>query len=79
MIASSELVELAEKKLHNQIISKEILMHIVTPWIKIKKSPDTIVLGCTHFPLLLKELKEVLFKKTLFVDSRIAISKRAFG
>ncbi|MGP1956182.1 MAG: glutamate racemase [Arsenophonus sp. NC-PE1-MAG3] len=77
MTASSELVELAEKKLHGQIISKESLLRIVKPWLKMKKPPDTIVLGCTHFPLLSRELKEVLFEWVVLIDSGVAIAKRA--
>ncbi|MGP1928672.1 MAG: glutamate racemase [Arsenophonus sp. NC-WZS1-MAG3] len=77
MTASSELVELAEKKLHGQVISKEALLHIVKPWLKMKKPPDTIVLGCTHFPLLSGELKEVFFKETMLIDSGAAIARRA--
>lgn len=77
MIASSELVELAEKKLHGQIISTETLVRIVKPWLKMKEPPDTIVLGCTHFPLLSAELKEVLFDGTRLIDSGAAIARRA--
>lgn len=77
MIASSELVELAEKKLHGQVISKEALVRIVKPWLKMKEPPDTIVLGCTHFPLLSVELKEVLLDGTRLIDSGAAIARRA--
>lgn len=77
MIASSELVNLAEKKLHGQVISKEALASIVKPWLKMKDPPDTIVLGCTHFPLLTAELKEVLFDGTRLIDSGAAIARRA--
>ncbi|MFP3014120.1 MAG: glutamate racemase [Arsenophonus sp.] len=77
MIALSELVELAEKKLHGQIISKEVLMQILKPFLKIKESPDTIVLGCTHFPLLSEELREVLVNGTKLIDSGVAIARRA--
>ncbi|MGP1924709.1 MAG: glutamate racemase [Arsenophonus sp. NEOnobi-MAG3] len=77
MIASSELVELAEKKLYGQVISKEALVRIVKPYLKMKEPPDTIVLGCTHFPLLSEELKEVFFEGTRLIDSGAAIARRA--
>ncbi|MFP3029577.1 MAG: glutamate racemase [Arsenophonus sp.] len=77
MIASSELVELAEKKLYGQAISKEALVRIVKPCLKMKEPPDTIVLGCTHFPLLSTELKEVFFEGTRLIDSGAAIARRA--
>ncbi|MGP1871062.1 MAG: glutamate racemase [Arsenophonus sp.] len=77
MIASSELAELAEKKLHGQIILKEVLVPIVKQWLKMKEPPDTIVLGCTHFLFLLRELKEIFFTDTIFIDSGTAIARRA--
>ncbi|MGP1930757.1 MAG: glutamate racemase [Arsenophonus sp. ET-YP4-MAG3] len=77
MIASSELVELAEKKFYGQIISKEALARIVEEWLKMKEPPDTIVLGCTHFLLLSVELKKVLFAGTRLIDSGTAVAKRA--
>ena len=38
--------------------------------------PDTVVLGCTHFPLLHEELLEVLPEGTRLVDSGAAIARR---
>jgi len=38
--------------------------------------PDTVVLGCTHFPLLQEELLEVLPEGTRLVDSGAAIARR---
>lgn len=45
--------------------------------VKNERTPDTIVLGCTHFPLLSAELKEVLFDGTRLIDSGAAIARRA--
>ncbi|MGP1931954.1 MAG: aspartate/glutamate racemase family protein, partial [Arsenophonus sp. ET-DL12-MAG3] len=77
MIASSELVVLAEKKIYGQVISKEVLARIIEQWLKMKEPPDTIVLGCTHFSLLSVELKEILFAGTRLIDSGAAVARRA--
>ncbi|OAT50020.1 glutamate racemase [Proteus hauseri ATCC 700826] len=69
-------MELAEKKLHGEDISLEELRKILTPWLKMKEPPDTVVLGCTHFPLLADELLAVLPDGTRIIDSGAAIARR---
>ncbi|WP_348666523.1 glutamate racemase [Arsenophonus symbiont of Ornithomya chloropus] len=78
MIASSKLVQLAEKKIHGEKISKKRIMIILKPWLKMKKPPDTIILGCTHFPFLLQEFKKIFLEGTVIIDSNAAIARRAF-
>ncbi|UDG81780.1 Glutamate racemase [Candidatus Profftia lariciata] len=75
-ISSSELVVLAESKLYNKKIDYTILKKILYPWISISHPPDTIVLGCTHFPLIRKELAQVLPTGTVLIDSGNAIARR---
>ena len=41
-----------------------------------REPPDTVVLGCTHFPLLAEELMQVLPEGTRLVDSGAAIARR---
>ncbi len=43
----------------------------VRPWIRMPEPPDTVILGCTHFPLLIEELEKVLPNGTL--DSLIQV------
>ncbi|XBS69985.1 glutamate racemase [Acerihabitans sp. KWT182] len=76
-LGSAELVELAEAKLHGEAISLTVLQKILRPWLRLPEPPDTVVLGCTHFPLLTDELKAVLPDGTRLVDSGSAIAKRA--
>ncbi|MCT4707593.1 glutamate racemase [Enterobacteriaceae bacterium H11S18] len=76
MLGSAELVELAEAKLHGEPVSLEELRHILRPWLRMKEPPDTVVLGCTHFPLLQEELLEVLPEGTRLIDSGAAIARR---
>ncbi|MCF1958570.1 glutamate racemase, partial [Escherichia coli] len=75
-LGSAELVELAERKLHGEAVSLDELRKILTPWLKMKEPPDTVVLGCTHFPLLADELLSVLPDGTRIIDSGAAIARR---
>lgn len=76
MLGSAELVELAEAKLHGEPVSLEKLRKVLRPWLRMKEPPDTVVLGCTHFPLLQKELLQVLPEGTRLIDSGAAIARR---
>jgi len=77
MLGSAELVELAEAKLHGEEVSRPLLKKILQPWLKLREPPDTVVLGCTHFPLLSEELSQVLPEGTRMIDSGSAIARRA--
>lgn len=85
-LGSSELVELAEEKLRGNVSFEtsfppsttslqERLTNIVSPF---NDSPqmDTVVLACTHFPLLKDELKHALGHIKHWVDSGEAIARR---
>ena len=76
MLGSAELVELAEAKLHGEPVSLVELRKILRPWLRMKEPPDTVVLGCTHFPLLQEELLQVLPEGTRLIDSGAAIARR---
>jgi glutamate racemase len=76
MLGSAELVELAEAKLHGEPVSLDDVRRAVQPWLRMKEPPDTVVLGCTHFPLLRDELQQVLPDGTRLVDSGAAIARR---
>lgn len=76
MLGSAELVELAEAKLHGEPVSLNDVRRTVQPWLRMKEPPDTVVLGCTHFPLLRDELQQVLPDGTRLVDSGAAIARR---
>ncbi|KZO36082.1 glutamate racemase [Salmonella enterica subsp. enterica serovar Tennessee] len=76
LVGSAEMVELAEAKLHGEDVSLDALKRILRPWLRMKEPPDTVVLGCTHFPLLQEELLQVLPEGTRLVDSGAAIARR---
>ncbi|WP_317928790.1 glutamate racemase [Halioxenophilus sp. WMMB6] len=77
-VGSSKLVEYAERKL----ISGDALMAEVADEVSIFTSDavaselDTIVLACTHFPLLKEELSAALPNIRHWVDSGSAIARR---
>ena len=72
-VGSTELVDLAEKKLANSNIDPLQLKKIIQPFID--NQCDQVVLGCTHFPLLIQDLL-ALDTGLHFVDSGSAIAKR---
>lgn len=74
-IGTTELVELAEKKMRGDSVDLGRLHNIVKPWITLKNL-DTVIWGCTHFPLLENELKLCLPHVKYFVDSGEAVAKR---
>jgi glutamate racemase len=76
MLGSAELVVLAEAKLHGDPVPLDELRRILRPWLRMPEPPDTVVLGCTHFPLLQDELLEVLPEGTRLIDSGAAIARR---
>lgn len=73
----AELVDIAEAKLHGKMAPFPVLRKLISPWLRAPEPPDTVVLGCTHFPLLSQELQAVLPKGTQLVDSGSAVARRA--
>ena len=79
MLGSAELVEIAEQKLHCGEVSSAELERIIKPWLVDECQIDTIVLACTHFPLLKVELDSIFKKRNKhiqWVDSSEGIAKR---
>lgn len=71
---SARLVELAEAKLRGERIAPEDVVATVAPLAEYGRL-DTVVLACTHFPLLRGELTACLPGITL-VDSGAGIARR---
>lgn len=77
-LGSSELVQVAEDKLDGKPIDNKVIATILMPILEAEKL-DTLVLACTHFPLLRDEITEVFNqhnKAIRLVDSGSAIAKR---
>ncbi|MCM2680876.1 glutamate racemase [Echinimonas agarilytica] len=75
LIGSSELVRIAEQFLLGEEPSAAALAEIVKD-INIQPTIDTVVLGCTHFPLIRRFLKVAIAHPVTFVDSGIAVAKQ---
>ena len=77
-VGSSELVELAEAKLRGTAPDAERLRSIIAPLFEGEQGNklDTVVLGCTHFPLLKAELASAAPRPISWIDSGPAIANR---
>ena len=72
---SPELVELAEAKLAGEEISLQSVRAAAQPMFDADDRIDTIVLACTHFPLLEDELRAA-FPNVTYVDGGSGIARR---
>lgn len=76
-IGTSRLVDLAEQKLAGKKILIDDIANILRPWLILdtERRPDTVILGCTHFPHLIPEIQQI-YPNALLVDSGEAIGRR---
>jgi len=76
-LGSPELVELAEAKLAGEEVSVEAVRAAVQPMFDAPAGDriDTVVLACTHFPLLGDELRAA-FPQVRYVDGSAGIARR---
>lgn len=77
-IGSSELVHLAEQKLRGEVLDKNLIKGIINDLLRKEgaEGMDTLVLACTHFPLLKEELAQQLPAHIQMIDSGEAIARR---
>ncbi|WP_439510839.1 glutamate racemase [Marinimicrobium koreense] len=77
-LGSSELVRLAEAHLRGQTPSLAQLQDLLSPMLSHPRAPemDTLVLACTHFPLLKQKLQAVVGPEVALIDSGEAIARR---
>ena len=75
-VGSGELVNMAERQLRHQPVSHEEYQRIMQPFFEAEHSPDCIVLGCTHFPLVRKQLQQASPAPLHWIDSGEAIARR---
>jgi glutamate racemase len=76
MIGTTSLVLQAENKLYGHTVDLDEISDVVSKWKDPDNSPDVVVLGCTHFPLLIDELEITLGEHIKFIDSGMAIASR---
>lgn len=77
-VGSNELVWMAEQYLRTGMVDNNELHRILTPLRNAiaQHKLDTVVLACTHFPLLIEFLHEQLPEIKHWVDSGEAIARR---
>ncbi len=75
---SAELVDLAEAKLRGEMIPAERYAAIMAAMLARPggERVDTIVLACTHFPLVQNELAAAAARPLMFVDGKEGIARR---
>lgn len=73
-----KLAELAERKLRGEAPDREELIAEITPVFRRKgdKRTDTVVLGCTHYPLLSNEIAAAAPWPVTLIDPSDAIAAR---
>lgn len=74
----SLLVPLAEEGWHDGPLVEEILRKLLSPlWQQFTNpAPQTLVLGCTHFPILKQAISNVVDVNVKIVDSATAVAER---
>ncbi|MGK2913141.1 MAG: glutamate racemase [Porticoccaceae bacterium] len=74
-VGSSTLVEIAEAKLRGAAVDTDQIADILAPLFA-HPELDTVVLACTHFPLLRDELLAAAPRAVQWIDSGEAIARR---
>jgi glutamate racemase len=72
------LAEIAEAKLKGGTADMDTIREEIKPVLRRREGrrTDTVVLGCTHYPLLLEELNEAAPWPVTFIDPAPAIARR---
>ena len=74
-LGSTKLVEIAEQKIRGHSVDLISLKDELSLWVDMIDL-DTLVLGCTHFPLIKDEIQLCLPQVKYFMDPSAAIAKR---
>lgn len=77
-VGSSKLAAMAEGKMLGEAVAIDELAEILAPFRRHPRAGelDTIVLACTHFPLLQPELQQAFDRDIRWLDSGAAIARR---
>ena len=74
-IGSNELVHEAEQKLREKPVNPQIIEQVLQPLYATES--DVLILGCTHFPILVEEIRNAVPDNIQILDSGKAIARRA--
>jgi glutamate racemase len=75
---AKRLAEIAEQKLKGHAVDLEELRHEISPVFRRRegKRTDVVVLGCTHYPLLVEDIGKVAPWPVTYIDPAPAIARR---
>ncbi len=75
--ATPLLVPLAEEGLLEGDIPRQLIEYYLQDWLNLPADlrPDSLILGCTHFPVLAKVIHQVVGDKMQIIDSAAAVSE----
>jgi glutamate racemase len=73
------LAEIAEQKLRGHPVDMDELRNEIAPVFRKRNGQptDVVVLGCTHYPLLTEDMKQVAPWPVIYIDPAPAIARRA--
>jgi glutamate racemase len=78
LVGSAKLAPLAEAALNGEVVrDADITAEILPCFVEAGARTDTVVLACTHYPLLLKRMKSLAPWPIEWVDPAPAIARRA--
>ena len=79
LLGAENLAQMAEEKLAGRKVDLNALKKEIAPvFVKAGgKRTDVVVLGCTHYPLLVEEMKQVASWPVSFIDPAPAIARQA--
>jgi glutamate racemase len=75
--ACSMFVALAEEGWTGGPVAEAVARRYLDPLFCVPDAPDTLVLGCTHFPILAAAIRSVLPDRIAVVDSAAAVAAAA--
>src|SRR5512134_94914 len=61
------LVSLAEEGWVEKPVTRSVIAEYLSPFLE--RRPDALILGCTHYPVLKKPIREFLGEDTVLIDS----------
>lgn len=76
-IGSNELVHEAEQKLREYPVNQSVINQVLAPLQQSESAIDVLILGCTHFPILAREIRAAIPSQITILDSGQAIARRA--
>ncbi len=78
LVACGRLAKYAEQLLCGQVVSTNVITKEITSAFNNhnKQPTDTVVLGCTHYPLIIDRLKQASPWQVQFIDPTAAIVRR---